>query len=75
MKSDIKIGDFAVCKDGHAGVILSIQKNIVKKTKKFCKIYVGLHVGHEKFGKLWQSKNPKKITKKQLREILDGKLI
>ena len=73
MKSDLKIGDFAVCKKGHAGVILSIQKHIINSTKKFCNLYVGLHVGHEKFGRLWQSKNPKKITKKQLREILDNK--
>jgi len=68
MKSAIKIGDFAMCKKGHAGVVLWIDN----KSKKN---YAGLHVGNEKFGRLWQSKSPKKITKKQLREILDGKFI
>ena len=76
MKSDIKIGDFALCQKQELGVVLweHVCKN--QRTNRKYILYSGLNLTPgPKFGLNWQSKNPKKVTKAQMRNMLKGGFI
>lgn len=70
----ISIGDFAFCQKGELGLILWEHKCILKRTKKSYILYHGINLTPgKKWGLNWQSVNPKKITKSQLKKIMSDK--
>jgi hypothetical protein len=66
MKTNNKIGTFALCNNKQLGLILYETQVVTKRTNKVHTLYYGICLSpQEKYGHNWQSKNPKFLTKTQ----------
>jgi FKBP-type peptidyl-prolyl cis-trans isomerase len=66
LKSESKIGSFAVCQKGELGLVLWQHNCIDKRSKKAYILYHGINLMQgKKFGSNWQSRNPNFLTKNQ----------
>lgn len=75
-KTKVSVGDFAFCQKGEFGLILWCTKTVSKRTKTIRILYHGINLTPgPRWGLNWQSYLPKKATKRDLKKIMEGKLV